>query len=167
MSKPRRISELKVELTPQESDLLAIVSENETKRISFGTLKENLPGSAADKANNTYLVPVNLTVSDGNDVYLTGSLYENTQMIKLNWSGGSGNMNLYLPDCTTTTNTNRAIRFICDSTFDTSTRSELTPLNGSSQTLDGSSSPYTINKAYEGIMVWSDGTEWFRIQTKA
>ena len=42
MSKPRRISELRVELTPQESDLLAIVSENETKRISYGTLREKI-----------------------------------------------------------------------------------------------------------------------------
>ena len=32
---------------------------------------------------------------------------------------------------------------------------------------DGGASSYTINKAYEGIMVWSDGVEWYRIQTKA
>ena len=42
MSKPRRISELTIELTPQESDLLAIVSEGETKRISYGTLREKI-----------------------------------------------------------------------------------------------------------------------------
>ena len=47
MSKPRRISELRVELTPQESDLLAIVSENETKRISYGTLREKILDSVA------------------------------------------------------------------------------------------------------------------------
>jgi hypothetical protein len=47
MSKPRRISELRVELTPQESDLLAIVSEGETKRISYGTLREKILDSVA------------------------------------------------------------------------------------------------------------------------
>jgi hypothetical protein len=47
MSKPRRISELVVELTPQESDLLAIVSEGETKRISYGTLREKILDSVA------------------------------------------------------------------------------------------------------------------------
>lgn len=40
MSKPRRITELTIELTPEESDLLAIVSDGETKRISYGTLRE-------------------------------------------------------------------------------------------------------------------------------
>lgn len=38
----KRISELTIELTPQESDLLAIVSEGETKRISYGTLREKI-----------------------------------------------------------------------------------------------------------------------------
>ena len=47
MSKPRRISELTIELTPQESDLLAIVSEGETKRISYGTLREKILDSVA------------------------------------------------------------------------------------------------------------------------
>ena len=47
MSRPRRISELVVELTPQESDLLAIVSEGETKRISYGTLREKILDSVA------------------------------------------------------------------------------------------------------------------------
>ena len=40
MSRPRRITELTIELTPEESDLLAIVSDSETKRISYGTLRE-------------------------------------------------------------------------------------------------------------------------------
>ena len=38
----KRISELVIELTPQESDLLAIVSDGETKRISYGTLREKI-----------------------------------------------------------------------------------------------------------------------------
>ena len=42
MSKPRRITELTLELTPTESDLLAIVSDGETKRISYGTLREKI-----------------------------------------------------------------------------------------------------------------------------
>lgn len=42
MSKPRRITELTLELTPTESDLFAIVSDGETKRISYGTLREKI-----------------------------------------------------------------------------------------------------------------------------
>ena len=115
--------------------------------------------------NNSYLVPVDITVQDGVDLYLTGSAYANTAMIHLDWTGANGTMDLYLPDATAAVNVNRSIRFISDSTFSTSTRAELTPLSG--QTLDGSAGSYTINKAYEGIMVWSDGVEWYRIQTKA
>ena len=99
------------------------------------------------------------------DIDLSDSAYDTTGMFKLDWTGDSGNMTLTLPDCTLTNNTNRAIRFISDDTYATNTRTYLTPANG--QTLDGSTNYYEINKAYEGIMVWSDGTEWFRIQTKA
>lgn len=42
MSKPRRITELTIELTPEESDLLAIVADGETKRMSYGTLREKI-----------------------------------------------------------------------------------------------------------------------------
>ena len=118
-----------------------------------------------NNTNNSYLVPVDITVQDGVNQWLTGSAYADTAMIHLDWTGANGTMDLYLPDATAAVNVNRSIRFISDSTFSTSTRAELTPLSG--QTLDGSAGSYTINKAYEGIMVWSDGVEWYRIQTKA
>ena len=117
--------------------------------------------------NNTYLVPVNITVQAAVNLTLTGSAYENTSMFKISWTGTNGTMNLYLPDATTATNTYRSIRFITDGTFSTSTRAELLPLAGSGQTFDGGAGSYTINKAFEGIMVWSDGSNWYRIQTKA
>ena len=47
MSKPRRITELTIELTPEESDLLAIVADGETKRISYGTLREKILDNVA------------------------------------------------------------------------------------------------------------------------
>ena len=118
-----------------------------------------------NNTNNSYLVPVDITVQDGVNQWLTGSVYADTAMIHLDWTGANGTMDLFLPDATAAVNVNRSIRFISDSTFSTSTRAELTPLLG--QTLDGSAGSYTINKAYEGIMVWSDGVEWYRIQTKA
>ena len=52
-----------------------------------------------------------------------------------------------------------------DGGFANATRVELTPIN--SQTLDGSTDAYVINKEFEGIQVWSDGVEWFIIQKKA
>lgn len=161
----KRISDLTSVSSLNNNDVFAVVNNNETKKVSFENLKESLPGASQSTTNNAYLVPVRITVQDGDSINLTGSTYENTSMIELIWSGSTGNVDMFLPDATTSVNTNRAIRFISNGTFNTSTRVELTPSNG--QTLDGSNSPYTINKAYEGIMVWSDGTEWYRVQTKA
>lgn len=42
MSKPRRISELGFELNPQLSDVLPIVSDGSTKKIAYGTIKNDI-----------------------------------------------------------------------------------------------------------------------------
>ena len=151
------------------AELFADVQGGVTKYTTLDDVKNYVTSSIDDYTQNntfnSYLVPVNITVQDGIDLYLTGSAYANTAMIHLDWTGANGTMDLYLPDATTAVNVNRSIRFISDNTFSTSTRAELTPLPG--QTLDNSAGSYTINKAYEGIMVWSDGVEWYRIQTKA
>ena len=75
--------------------------------------------------------------------------------------GGSGTATYTLP--TATSSTNRVIRFISDSSFETNTRVDITPAG--SDNLDGANTA-TINKDYEGIALWSDGTEWFVIQKK-
>ena len=110
-----------------------------------------------------YLVPTHITVSSGQTVNLSDSQYANIKLVKLTWSGASGNMTLNLPSASD--NTNRAIRFISNGGFNTNTRVYLTPRGG--DTLDGSTNYYEINKEYEGIYVWSDGSEWFIIQKKA
>jgi hypothetical protein len=112
---------------------------------------------------SSYLVPSNLTCQNGVDISLNG--LDVTAIFRLSWTGSSGNMQLILPDATDPLNVNRSIRFISDDTYATNTRSYLTPQLG--QTIDGSSSYYEINKSWEGIMVWSDGVEWFIIQKKA
>ena len=109
-----------------------------------------------------YVVPTNVTVISGQTINLQDALYETSELIRLIWSGASGTMVLNLP--TASQHPNRVMRFISDSTFAAATRVELTP--SGVENLDGSSSPYVINKPYEGIQVWSDGTEWFIIQKK-
>jgi len=151
------------------AELFADVQGGVTKYTTLDDVKNYVTSSIDDYTQNntfnSYLVPVDITVQDGIDLYLTGSAYANTAMIHIDWTGANGTMDLYLPDATAAVNVNRSIRFISDNTFETNTRAELTPLPG--QTLDNSAGSYTINKAYEGIMVWSDGVEWYRIQTKA
>lgn len=153
------ISGLPIATPLQGDELFAIVQDGVTKQVE-------------DHFIQNYMIPANLTVFNDavppNEFYLTGSNFDNAGEIKLSWTGGNGTCNVYLPDCTTTNQTNRKIGIISDSSFTTATRAELFPLKNSGQTLDGEDSvSYTINKEYEGITVWSDGTEWFIIQAKA
>jgi len=110
-----------------------------------------------------YIVPTQLTVTEGTTVNLSDSAYATSELIELSWSGATGTMILNLPIAAS--NVNRVMRFISNTGFSASTHADLTPQGG--DTLDGSTNKYRINKAYEGIQVWSNGTEWFIIQKKA
>ena len=146
----KKISQLNAVSSVQSSDLLAVVQGGETKKATVSHLEN-------------YLVPTNLTVSDGETINLSDSVYSDSMLIRLSWSGANGTMTLNLPSASD--NTNRLMRFISNGGFDTATRVELTPIN--SETLDGSTNAYVVNKEFEGIQVWSDGVEWFIIQKKA
>ena len=110
-----------------------------------------------------YIVPTSLTVSSGPTINLSDSAYATSELIELSWSGATGTMVLNLP--LAASNVNRVMRFISNTGFAASTHADVTPQGG--DTLDGSTNKYRINKAYEGIQVWSNGVEWFIIQKKA
>ncbi len=110
-----------------------------------------------------YIVPTQLTVTEGTTVNLSDSAYATSELIELSWSGATGTMILNLPIAAS--NVNRVMRFISNTGFAASTHADVTPQGG--DTLDGSTNKYRINKAYEGIQVWSNGVEWFIIQKKA
>lgn len=149
----KKISQLNAATALQGSELIAVVQSSTTK---YSTIKDVV----------NYLVPTTLTVSvTGGTVDLGSSTYDHSELIVLSWSGTTGTVELTLPDATSTNSTNRVIRIISDSTFTTSTHADLTPASG--QNLDGATDAYRINKEYEGITVWSNGTEWFIIQAKA
>ena len=142
----------------QLNSATALVGTETLVAVQGGETKQ----TTVNKIKNT-LVPYNLTVEAGQTVNLSSSIFEQAMLIRLTWSGASGNMTLNLPSASD--NTNRAIRFISNGGFVTNTRVYLTPIGG--DTLDGSTNYYEINKTYEGIKIWSDGTEWFIIQKKA
>ena len=136
---------------------IAIVQSSETK-------KSNLTNVQSFIVN--HLDPTALTVSvAGGTIDLNDTAYDEAELIVLTWSGENGTVELTLPDATEAKNLNRTKRIISDSSFSTATHADLTPRAG--QTLDGSSSAFRINKAYEGIKIWCNGTEWFIIQAKA
>jgi hypothetical protein len=148
----KKISQLNAATELQGTESFALVQSSETKKATISQVIN-------------YIHNTDITASDGVNLDLDDSLYDDSRMIKLSWSGGSGNMVLSLPDATTSKNTNRIIRIVTNGSFNTNTRVRLTPIAG--QTLDGSSDYYELNVTYEGLMIWSDGAEWFIIQKKA
>ena len=146
----KKISQLDLISSIQETDLIAVVQSGSTQKATISQIEN-------------YLIPTNLTMSDGDTINLSDSTYSDSMLIKLTWSGGAGNATLNLPSASS--NTNRIMRFISNGGFAVSTRVNLTPTG--SDTLDGSTDAYVINITYEGIQVWSDGSEWFIIQKKA
>jgi hypothetical protein len=145
-----KISELPVSSALTGDELFAVVQAGQTKQTTLNNI-------------DNYVIPTNLTVVKDTTVDLDESTYDDTQLVKLSWSGGAGNMTLNLP--LASSSTNRRIRFISNGNFASNTRVYLTPQGG--DTLDGSTDYYEINKSYEGIKCWSDGIEWFIIQKKA
>ena len=143
----KRISALDTATALGGTEQLPLVQSGTTKKTTVNGIKN-------------YLIATNLTVQASVNVDLAN--YPDAHIIHLSWSGANGTATYTLPSASSSTN--RKIRFITDSTFNTNTRVDLTPASG--DTLDGGGA-YEINKAYEGIAIWSDGTEWFIIQKKA
>ena len=145
-----KISALPTATELQGSELIATVQNGDTKQTTVSKFKN-------------YFVSTNITAEAGVDVDLNQSIYDDTFMFKISWTGDNGTAVYTLPDAVS--HANRKIRFISDSSFSSSDHFDITPASG--QNLDGSSNPYRINKDYEGIAIWSDGIEWFVIQKKA
>lgn len=143
----KRISALDTATALGGTEQLPLVQSGTTKKTTVNGIKN-------------YLIATNLTAQASVNVDLAN--YPDAHIVHLSWSGANGTATYTLPSASSSTN--RKIRFITDSTFNTNTRVDLTPASG--DTLDGGGA-YEINKAYEGIAIWSDGTEWFIIQKKA
>ena len=143
----KKISQLDAASSLQGTEVFPLVQSSTTRQASINDIKN-------------YLIATNLTAQASVNVDLAN--YPNAHIVHLSWSGANGTATYTLPSASSSTN--RKIRFITDSTFNTNTRVDLTPASG--DTLDGGG-VFEINKAYEGIAIWSDGTEWFIIQKKA
>ena len=146
-----KISTLPIATALQGNESFALVQNGTTKRTTLSNI-------------DNYVIATDITVADGDTINLSDSTYTSSTLIKFTFTatGGVEDVTVNLPNVN---DTNRLIRFVSDTTFTSNTRVSLTPINGA--TIDGSSSPYVINKEYEGVQLWSDGTEWFIIQKKA
>ena len=129
---------------------------------------------------------VSITQSGGNDVTITNTLNNvggvvtlepefmtvgpgtsstittNKNIVDLNWVGGSGTHNLTLPSAAAIPY--RFLRIVNNGTVTAQDKVDI--YAPGSETIDGVAF-YRINKVYNGIAVWSDGTKWIVIQAKA
>lgn len=148
----KKISELTATTTLTGAEQVPMVQNGTTKKSTISDITSRI-------------LTVPKTISANTTVNLTDVEFKDATMIKITWSGDNGTATLNLPDATLANSLNRVFRIITDATVSSTKRIDLTPTGG--QTLDGSTSAYEVNSAYEGIAVWSDGTEWFIIQKKA
>ena len=113
----------------------------------------------SNKINNQ--PPFLLTALSGG----SSSYSDDKNIIYLSWSGGSGTYDLTLPSATDTPYRN--IQIISDGTLAANDKVHVLAPVG--ERIDGAINPgfYTLNKPFNGVTVWSDGTQWVVIQAKA
>ena len=139
---------------------------NITGTLSAQVDLQSALNSKESTAGARYIPSTRIEVQAGETINLSDSEYDDVFMIVLTWVGGTGTTTLNLPTAVGA-NTNRTIRIISDSTFDAggNHKTDVTPTGG--ENLDGSTNAFLINRGYEGLKIWSNGTEWFIIQQKA
>lgn len=135
-----------------------LVSDNRnslTSALSWKSQDDYISGAIAK------LIPFTITASAGG----SSSYNADNNIVEIGWTGGNGVYTLFLPTATGD-NQYRNIRFVTNSTFPNgaSDKVEITALPG--ETIDGAQF-FEISKVYEGVSVWSNGTEWIVIQAKA
>ena len=83
-------------------------------------------------------------------------------MVDIDWTGGPGTYVLNIPSATEIPY--RVIRVSNNATVGANDKIHVTPPIG--ETIDGAAF-YNIQKPFNGISVWSDGTRWVVIQAKS
>ena len=118
--------------------------------------------SFSDTSANTVarLIPFLTTASPGGSETYTAL----NNIVNISWSGGNGIYVINLPSASTIPYRN--IRFTTNGTYPGGGAHKVRFTATGGETIDGAAF-YEISKAYEGISIWSTGTEWIVIQAKA
>ena len=154
-----RISTYAIDTSISKDDLLVgtdAEDSNITKNFTVGDLTDFI-GTTASTGVVT-LTPFLITATPGTTSTYSG----NGSMIYASWSGGSGTHTLVLPSAVAYPY--RTIRICNDSTVLANNKIHVE--GPGAETIDGGSF-YNINKTYNGILCWSDGTNWIVIQAKS
>jgi len=124
-------------------------------------LKINFNDTAASGNEGlAYLTPQLLTVGAGG----SGTVNPDYNLVLLSWTGGNGVYTLNLP--LASSNTNRLIRITTDGSLNSGANDKINITATGGETIDGDPD-FQISKSYEGVAVYSTGSEWIVIQAKA
>jgi hypothetical protein len=129
---------------------------NNQVRINVDQPEEN----AKNNEGLAYLTPELKTASPGG----SSNINANYNLVLISWSGGNGVHTLTLPLASAATN--RVIRITTDGSLSSGAGDKINITATGSETIDGAAS-FQISKSYEGIAVYSTGSEWIVIQAKA
>ena len=134
---------------------------NRIDAISGSLSIYQVTGSSTMPLENAYLIPSIIRGGENSTTAVTSS----GVIFKLEYTSSvNGTHIVELPDASTPENTYRKLRFISD---DSVTANDTFTISGSNGQLIEGSATYTVDRSYEGVMLWSDGTSWYRIQSKA
>ncbi len=106
------------------------------------------------------LIPFQATASAGG----SSTYSANNNIVEISWTGGNGTYVLNIPSAAATPYRN--IRFVTNSTFPNGASDKVQITAQPGETIDGAAF-FEISKVYEGVSLWSNGTEWIVIQAKA
>ena len=141
-----------------------------------------IPTGGLYRTGNDLKINFNETAAGGNEglAYLTPQLISgsgpmggggfssnvnpNYNLVLVSWSGPNGIFTLNLP--LASANTHRLIRITTDGSLDAGAADKINITATGGETIDGSAS-FQISKRYEGLAVFSTGSEWIIVQAKA
>jgi hypothetical protein len=106
------------------------------------------------------LIPYETTATPGGSETYTAL----NNIVEIGWLGATGIYVINLPSAATTPY--RVIRFVTNGTYPGGGSHKVRFTAAGTETIDGAAF-FEISKTYEGLSVWSTGTEWVVIQAKA
>ena len=105
--------------------------------------------------------PYNLLAGAGG----SSTMPSNYNLIDISWDGlGNGTYVLNVPPASSLPYRN--IRIITDGSLDNGAQDKILLTAAPGDSIDGGAD-FELSKTYEGVSIWSDGTEWIVIQAKS
>ena len=145
---------------PDGTKFHGVAPEVDTEDRGSATVSALREAYTIGDIRQTSAVPFFVTATPGGSLTYTSP----ANTIDVSWSGGTGTYTITIP--TAVEAEYRLIRVVNDGTFPPGGSHMVDIVASGGGTIDGVAS-YTINKAYNGVTLWSNGSEWIVIQAKA